>query len=209
MPINTRNAPPKDVPPSELWTRLTELPRPVSARHQFVARNNEVGEIVFWVLTAGELSQARMRADKETRASLDTEVRAGNLAYEEEYEQQKAYQVLALAARQPNDVIFPAFPRASEVRDKLTDDEITAALAAYNIFRRESAPVIDEMTQPEMEAWISVLKEGASRFPLAACSGANLTDLVMYLVSKLPPADSSTATSSAGSPPDESSTTSE
>ena len=198
----TRNGPPKDTDASDLWVRLTELPRPTSSKHKFRARNEDVGELVFRVLTAGELSQVRSKANAETKKTLDDpDAKAGNLAYEEEYEQQKAYQLLALAARQPDDPQFPTFPRPADVRTALTDDEISVGLVAYAQFRRESGPIIAELTPEEMEAWIKLLQEGGSRFPLARCSGEALIDLIMCLVSKLP--TSATGTSSAGSPQDE------
>jgi hypothetical protein len=199
-----RNGPPAKADPSELWIRLSELPRPTSARYKFRARNEEVGDIVFRVLTADELSHVRVRAQKEAEAQLGEGAKIGSLAYEEEYEQQKAYQLLALACRQPDDVQFPTWMRPQDVRLALTDDEIAVALLAYAQFRRTSGPVISELTPEEMEAWIKLLQEGAGRFPLARCSGEVLIDLIMYLVSKQAP--SATATSSAGSPPGEHST---
>lgn len=196
------NGPPKDAEPGELWLRLTELPRPVSGPHPFHARGTEVGKLVFRVLTAEELSFVRIEASRSTKAALGEDAKAGNLAYEEEYEQQKAYQLLQLACRQAEDRNFPAFPRPADVKAQLTDDEIAVALTAYAQFRRESGPMISMLTPAEMEAWIRILQEGASRFPLARLSGEALIDLIMYLVSKLGP--SATATSSPGSPQGES-----
>jgi hypothetical protein len=77
-------------------------------------------------------------------------------------------------------------------------------LSAYAIFRRESGPIISDITPEEMDAWVELLAKGASRAPLVRCSSEALTDLILYLVSKLKQA-SSTATSFAGSQPDVSS----
>ena len=198
------NGPAPATDASELWVKLTQLPRPVSAEHTLRARNEDVGAVVFWVLTAQELSSVRVEASKATKKLLGEDAPKGNLAYEEEYEEQKALHLLSLACRQPDDPRFPAFPKGELVRAQLTDDEITVALTAYAQFRRESGPIIAELTPDEMEAWIKLLVEGGSRFPLARCSGEVLIDLIMYLVSKLP--TSATDTSSAGSPLDDSST---
>jgi hypothetical protein len=198
----TNNGPPKDANPGAMWVTLTALPRPTSSPHKFRAKGRDVGEMVFWVLTAQELASVRVNADRETRLVLGQDARSGNLAYEEEYEQQKAYHLLQLAARQAEDFRFPAFPTAKLLRETLTDDEISVALIAYATFRQESGPIISELTVEEMEAWLKLLQEGASRFPLVHLSGAALRDLTMFLVQKL--GTSATATFSAGSPQGES-----
>lgn len=200
------NGPPPGAEPSDLWVKLTETPRPLSAEHGFHARGRELGKIRFRVLTARELASTRADANRETKKLLGDDAARGNLAYEEEYQQQLAYHLLNLAARQADAPEFPAFPRPADVQAELTDDEITEALQAYGAFRQETGPALSELTPDEMEAWLAVLAEGGSRFPLVRLSGAALTDLVMFLVSKLKEAGCSTATSSAGSPPAGSST---
>jgi hypothetical protein len=192
------------VPPSSeapvYWTKLTELPRPTSEEVTVRVRGVEIEKKVrFWVLTAKELSHARVNASRDTQKLLGEDAKVGNLAYEEEYQQQVAYQLLSLAARQADATGFPFFPRPVDVRDQLTDDEIAVLMVAYATFRRESGPILDEITPDEMEAWIKLLMEGGSRFPLARWSGPALTDLAMCLVSKLKAA-SATGTSSPGSP---------
>jgi hypothetical protein len=199
------NGPTKNDEPSELWVKLTELPRPLSEEMTFRARNEDVGTFKFWVLTAQELSTVRVEASRAAKKLFGDEAVKGNLAYEEEYEEQKALHLLALACRQPGDPRFPTFYSAGKARAELTDDEITSALMAYRDFRVRSGPMISELTPDEMEAWIKLLVEGGSRFPLAArLSGEALIDLTMFLVSKL--RTSATGTSSAGSPPAASST---
>jgi hypothetical protein len=205
-PQRATAGPAKGTDASELWVKLTELPRPVSQKFAFRAKGKDVGDLVFWVLTAGELSRAHAAANRSAKELLDDpEAKVGNLAYEEIYQDQKAIHLMAMVCRQPDDPRFPTFLSAADVRDNLTDDEIAVVLQAYGSFRRESGPIISELTPEEMEAWIQMLSEGASRFPLARLSGEAQTDLVMYLIGKVRTA-SSTATSSAGSPPDVSST---
>jgi hypothetical protein len=205
-PQRTGAGPAKNADASELWIKLTELPRPVSAKFAFRAKGKDVGDMVFWVLTAGELSRSHAAANRSAKELIDDpDAKVGNLAYEEIYQDQKAIHLMSLACRQPDDPRFPTFLSAEDVRNNLTDDEIAVALQAYGSFRRESGPIISETTPEEMEAWIQLLSEGASRFPLARASGEVQTDLVMYLIEKLKRA-SSTATSSAGSPPEGSST---
>jgi hypothetical protein len=190
---------------SELWIALSQLPRPVSPAHTLRAKGVEVGTLVFWVLTSDELAQTYVQAHKATRDAFGVDDAKGTIAYEEYYLEQKALHLIANACRQPEDVRFPVFPTAKDVRLHLTDDEAGVVLSAYNIFRRESGPILSEITPEVVDAWIEVLQEGASRLPLARCGGDAMTDLVMSLVLRLPRA-SLTATSSAGAPPDTSST---
>lgn len=189
---------------SELWIALSQLPRPVSQAHTLRAKGVEVGTLVFHVLTSDELAKTYVQAHQATRNAFGPDDAKGTIAYEEYYLEQKALHLIAKACRQPNDPRFPVFPTATDVREHLTDDEAGVVLSAYNIFRRESGPMLSEITPEALDAWIEVLKEGASRLPLARCSGEALMDLVMSLVLRQSTV-SSTATSSAGAPPDTSS----
>jgi hypothetical protein len=113
-----------------------------------------------------------------------------------------------MAARDPKDTRYPAFPSAERLRKKLTTDEISALVTSYGEFRRERGPYLTELSEPELEAWVKVLMEGASRVPLALLSGEALKDLIMYLGWRL--RGSPTGTFSAGlQPVDSSSVTSE
>jgi hypothetical protein len=194
----TGQAPPPDVNPSDVWSRFTQLPRPLSQPHVFRARGQEVGTLVFRVLTAGELTSVYVKAHAAADAQLGADAK-GSTAYEEVYLNEKGIELIQLACRQPDSPLMPVFVNTRDVRENLTDDEIGVLLAAYSIFRTESGPVLQDSTEVEMEAWISVLVKGASAAPLARCSGELVRDLLMYAVSKLRAA-SSTATSSAGSP---------
>ena len=185
---------------SKLWVKFTELPRPLSEPHVFKAKGVEIGTLVFRVLSSGELESVIMRAHSVVTEKLG-EGAKGTVAFEELYIEQKALELMVLACRQPDSPDFPVFMNAADVRN-LTDDEIAVVIAGYNIFRAESGPIISQIDGNELEAWFDLLAKEASRRPLVACSGAALSDLVMYLVSRLKAA-TSTATSSPGSPLDE------
>jgi hypothetical protein len=193
-------APPKEADPNEVWSRFSQLPRPLSAPHIFRARGVEVGTLVFRVLTAGELTSVYVKAHGATDAQLGADSK-GSTAYEEVYQNEKGIELIQLACRQPDSPLMPVFVNTKDVRENLTDDEIGVLLAAYSIFRTESGPILQESTPEEMEAWISLLEKGASAAPLAHCSSDHRTALLMFAVSKLR-AVSSTATSSAGSQPE-------
>lgn len=203
--MNQQSAgPPKGADPEKFVSILSELPRPLSDPFQLRVRGKDVGEVVLRVLTAGELTSARIEAGKQVKAALGEDAKVGSLAYEEEYEQQKSYQIVRLALRQASDPQFPALPRNADIQ-QLTDDEVTVVCRAYNGFRVESGPMISEMTVDEMEAWFELLSKGFDRLPLARFSGEALIDLIQFLVSKL--STSPTGTSSSGSPPAGASTT--
>lgn len=201
---NTGNGPPKNANESATWVKFTQLPRPLSEPHVFRARGKDVGTLVFRVLSSAEYAGALVAAHTKSGEMLGADAH-GTVAFEELYLEQKGVNLIALACRQPESPDFPTFLTADDVRQNLTDDEIAVLLAAYAIFRRESGPIISELTGEELEAWFELVMKGASRFPLVRCSGDALADLVMYLASKLR-AVTSTATSSPGSPPDASST---
>lgn len=190
--------PPPNADGSKLWIKLSALPRPVSKEHTLRAKGQDVGTLVFWVLTSGELSHTFIKAEEATAVAFRDPGAKGTVAYQEHYENQKALHLLQLCCRQPEEPRFPVFMNVKDVREHLTDDEASVVLAAYNIFRKESGPIISDLTPEAMDAWIDVLREGASRHPLAHCSLELLSDLLMYAVSKIPLPESSTATSSAG-----------
>jgi hypothetical protein len=178
--------PSKDGDPSDAWVRrIMEIPRPISTPHILRARGQEVGTVVFQVLSAQELLSSLVTAHQQTTSIIGDDAK-GSVAYEEVYADQKALALIQLAVRQPDSPVFPVFPTVKSVRDNLTDDEAGVLLAAYNIFRRESGPILSEIGDGEMDAWIAVLREGKSRIVLSRLTSEALTDIVMYAVSKIP-----------------------
>ena len=196
--------PPKDESPSELWARLSERPRPWT-EFQFPgvdAAGNAFPKCKLWILTEAEMHSCRANATRVAKAMIgDAKVGIGDIGYEEMYRNEMAVEMVALCVRVFDDPKFPAFPKAERVRQKLTTDEIAVLADAYTQFRVQSCPTLADLTPAEMEAWIVVLMEGASRAPLAALSGQAQSDLLMWCVEKIK--SLSTRTSSAGSPPSE------
>lgn len=186
--------PPKDVASSDLWRRLSERPRP-SKPFKLTCKDGFDFEIVLWVLTESELHFCRANAQKVAQEILGGEQKSGNLGYEEIFQNELIVQLVCLACRAAEDPQFPAFPSPKFARQKLTTDEFGVLASAYSEFRREAGPMLSELTAAEMEAWIRVLKDGASRVPLARLSSEAKSDLILHLVQTF-----STATGSAGSP---------
>lgn len=190
---------------SELWEKLSARPRPTKTIPFPVPPGEESpGELSLRILTEGELSRARASADIAAKEMLRGESRPGDLGYHEIYMDEVAVQIVFEAARNPANVEHPAFWSPKEIRQKLTTDEVTQVLRGYNEFRIERGPFISDLSEAELEAWVKVLMEGASRVPLARLSGEALIDLTLYLASILR-RGGSTAISSAASPPGDSS----
>jgi hypothetical protein len=188
------NGPPKGVEASELWSRLATRERP-STLIDFPGKESP-GQVAIRVLTVTELQQCRTNAEKEAKKLLGGETRAGDIGYEDVYRNEFVVQVVCLACRQVDDGgKFPAFPSPKHARDRLTEDDFAILWEAYGAWRRESGPILSEMTEPELEAWIRKLQEGGSRVPLATLSSAALQDAILLLIARLPtsPTDSGSA----------------
>lgn len=197
------SGPPPNVSPDDLWQALTERPRP-TCEFQFPgndANGNPLPKAKLWILYEAELHACRANASKVAKEMVGEAGRSGDIGYEEIYRNEMASQMSALCVRAHDNPTFVVFPSPKAVRQRLTTDEVALIASAYNQFRIESGPMVSDMTPAELEAWLKALQEGASRVPLARLSGEALTDLVMFLVSKIKTL--STGTGSAGSPPSE------
>jgi len=198
------NGPPKDADPTDLWQRLSTRPRPSKVVPFPVPPGEESpGDLALVVLTESEMMQVRANADAAAKEALRGDIKPGDLGYEDLYENEKAVQLVALAARKADDPTMLRFPSAKDLRKKLTTDEIGQIAADYTQFRLERGPFVSELTEPELEAWLKVLQEGASRVPFSRLRTEALIDLVMFLGSKV---TQLMASGSAGSPPEGSST---
>lgn len=192
--------PPNDVAPADLWIKLTERPRP-TCDFQMPGADKDGQPLPFcklWIMTEHELHLARAQADLYAKKVLLGENKVGDLGYADIYRNELFVQLVAAAARNPNNIIFPVFNSPKHAREKLTSDELTAFAEAYNIFRRHSGPLISDMTKDEMDAWIDVLMKGGSAVPLARLEFHAVTALLEHSVSLL--RNSLTDNGSAGSP---------
>lgn len=195
--------PPANVAPVDLWTRLTQTPRP---HKDFKFPRAGVDHSVrLVVLTEQELMSCRANADRFAKEQLKERQSFGdaNLGYGEIYKNECVVQLVCASCRDVNgqNIASRAFPNADMARAHLTSDEFAVLFNAYCDFQTESGPLISSMTPEEMDAWIDRLAEGASRVPLAQLSSVAKEDLLMHLVSKL--SKSPTDSTSPGSQPSE------
>ncbi len=206
------NPPPKSVEPATLFQRLIETPRPTTKikypRRKFDERGKPTGdlidvEVAIWVLTESELMRARASAEKFAKVQLDDPeiATSKHLGYEDIYRNACVVEVCCLAVRDPADTKLPMFANPDIARRYVTSDEWAALFEAYCLWQAESGPLVSDMDQATMDAWLKVLEEGASRLPLSRLSSGARDALLMHSVSR--PLGSRAGSGSPGSPPGE------
>lgn len=207
------SGPPKDVSPGDLWSKLTERPRP-TCDFQFPGKDKEGGPLPpckLRILTESELAACRANATKFAATMLSdpdpkaqkTAVDPSSVGYQELYYNELSVQLATLACRDATDPKFQIFANSNMARSALTTDEFGLLARSYALFRIDSGPLVSEMNEAECDAWIDRLMEGAARSPLSRLSLEALTDLIVRLVSKLK--NSPTGNTSPGAPQENSS----
>lgn len=197
--------PPENVDASELWLALTQLPRPhrvVPFPRKLPNSEETVGETAIWPLTQEEQMASNVEADRFTKRLLKDPQKKeeSNLGYEHTYANEVAVQVLYRACRNPKDLTKPAFPSASDMRAKMSTDEVGVLFSMYNTVQLEIGPIVAKMEKPEYEAWVLRLEEGGSAFPLDSLSWEQQRILLPFLASQL--VSCWMAMCSLGQPPD-------
>jgi len=201
--------PPKDKHPSVLWQKLLERPLP-SVVVPYPVRKGEQspGNVRIRLLSESEMMRVRANSELTAKEMLQGKSAVGDLGYEEIYRNESIIELLAIACRDVDMPELPVFPSAMHARAQLITDQFAVLATLYNELRRTAGPIVSDMTDEEMEAWIKVLTEGAEVGPLAFAqlSSEAKTDLILRLAARL--RTSPTGNGSAGSPPDGSSLTS-
>lgn len=197
------NQPPANVSPSELFRRLTEMPRPHTTfrypRKDPATRDLVEIEVAIWVLTESELQSARASAELyaqdllkgnpnklPTVAVVDGAAEAfrrGSVGYEEIYRNEMVVECVVRAVRDPKNLRLAFFPNAQLARKHCTSDEFAALFEAYCAWQAESGPLVGEMDPETQDAWIARLEEGGSGVPLALLSSVAQSRLLMRLIS--------------------------
>lgn len=190
------NGPPPNVSSIDLWTRLTQSPRPWRDV-TFPRRGVDIAVRVV-VLTERELMTCRADAEKYARGLTKDTTGQG---YREIYNNELVVQMICTAYRDPagDSLQSRAFPSPDLARSEFTSDEFTLLFNAYCDWQTESGPLISSMTKEDMDAYLDVLAEGASRDPLARLSSAARDELLMHSASER--RRSREANTSHGSPP--------
>lgn len=193
--------------PVDLWTKITELPRPSKiVDYPRTDKNGKpIGQLAIVVLTQEEQMACSARAEELTRRLLKEkqitaktdEARRG---YEDIYNNACAVEILFRACKKADDIAASLFPTPDAIRAKLSADEIGVLMNMYFTVQSELGPIVAYMSDEEQDALIRRLVEGGSAFPLDLLSPEALRALTFSLASRL--YASWTVTSSPGSPPE-------
>ena len=204
MSETSPKGPPKDVAPSELWTALTNIPRPwkvVDFPRVDPITGDPIGQVAIWVLTQEEQIAASAEADQVAKRICKDAQKNGeaNLGYEIVYGNEATVQVLYRACRDVKDLSRPAFPSASLLRKQLSVDEISVLAIHYMQVQGTIGPIIASMTAEEEKLWIGRLAEAGDVFPTGLLSSREQERLLLSMASQL--VSFWTGTSSPGSAP--------
>lgn len=198
--------PPDNIDASELWLALTQLPRPhklVDIPRCLPGTNISVGQVAMWPLSQEETMACNAEADRFTKKLMqDPQKREeANLGYQHTYANEVAVQILSRVCRDVNDLKKAAFPSPKQMRSTFTADEIGVMFSQYLTVQLELGPIVADMSEEEMEAWIRKIASGGSAFPFVSLSPDLQSRLVLYMAVQY--SNLQTAKSSAGSQPDE------
>lgn len=205
-----RPSTPQEASSSLLWALYTTLPIP----HEIVdfpvppsladKMPPDVARIAIVPLPLEEQMAAQSEADEYARRCMkDRPPKEGeaNLAFQSIYEKEVALRILYRVCRDPNDPTLQrkTFPGPKYMRLMLTPDQVS--ILTYNYIRAERmlSPIKSDMSEAEMDALITKLREGARSFPLDWIGSEALKDLVMHLALQTP--TSAMPSGSPGSPP--------
>ena len=190
---------------SDLWLALTALPRPhkiVPFPRNMPGTDTAVGEIALWPLSQEEQMAANAEADRFTKKLLKDPQQKdqANLGYHHTYSNEVAVQVLYRACRNPKNLEQPAFPSPTQMRQKLSTDEIGVLFNQYCTVASEIGPIVAYLSKEEREGLITRLADGGSMYPFDSLSWEQQRALVSFMASQL--IDCWTVMCLLGSPPD-------
>ena len=221
MVKNPNHNPPANIDPLDLWAQINTLPR----AHRVVPfpRNNAdglpIGNVAIVVLEGDEVTLSNINAEKYARDQYkkivgelpkNDEV---NEAYSKAFNARATREILYRSCKKAHecepdergvclvnhDKLSAFFP-TQEAIGRLTSDEQGVMMRHYMQTQAEVGPIVSNMSQDEMDAWIEVLGKGGSRAPLALLSLDQASGLLMYMASRM--CALPTGTSSHGTPPE-------
>lgn len=194
------SGPSKDIEPSELWLKLSSSERP----HKVIdfprkgLDGKPIASLAVQVLSHEEKTACDVAAEAFCRKHLK-EYKKDDLGYEAVYGDAYIVEILYRACRDANDPKRPAFPSPSHVRE-LPTEECAVLFRQCLIIQRELGPIVDLLTEEELEAWVDKLYEAGSTYPLGSLTSEQRDLLAMHMVYRLRPLP--TDNTFAGEPPE-------
>lgn len=182
------NGPPRDKGPSELLQILISRTRAPSVVIDFPRYDPATGEpvqkVMIRTLTLLEEDSALARGRRYAAAALQQ--KTSEEQPEELAHNAKLAEVIAIAARDPEDPAKPFFRYGvGELREFCTAEEIGTLARAYARLRDETHPRLRDLNKDDLEAWIDTIGEGVLGDPFSYFSHAKLATLCEYAVTSL------------------------
>jgi hypothetical protein len=170
---------------------------PPSQKIPFPRKNADgaaVCDVVVRVLTQSQIESCCANAEQHVRLLFKGKLEAAGIdeikavraeAWSEAYENAKLVELLFEACRDPDEPKRPLFSGPTEIRKLLTADECASLFQAYATIQEQNAPLISELSEAELEDWITTLAKGAAHAPLWLLAHGAQTQLLTYMASQL------------------------
>lgn len=185
--------PPKDVPASELFMKLLEMPRP-NEIFDFPRKDElgiPVGKVRMQTLTSIEHDRAREAAHKAVKARGYSVEELSAPTIKEVLGDAVAKELIAMAClternfgSEERPTYGRIFRNAADL-DALTSDEILILWNSYQLVQYKYGPIERNLDQEEFNAWVRRLGEGGAEFPLLRLALPQLVILAQSLGAKL------------------------
>lgn len=184
--------PPKTMSAEELWIEITSTPRP----HKLVdfprLVNGEVIQIAMVILTQEESFKINLEVEKYLRKHFKETYgelpKADELTpnYHTLFELRSTTEMLFSVCKDPTDPTLkkPFFKTKEEIFKHLTTDEAAVLVSEYLIIKSELGPILNSMSDEEVDAWIERLAEGGKSF-LAFMTSDTRNDLMISMACRL------------------------
>jgi hypothetical protein len=210
---------PTDITSEQLWAEITSAPRPhrlVPFPRKRAGSDEPICDVAMCVLTQAEVVAAAAAAERETRRLLRDDPKKGS-ERPELYATSKgasdlhnncaSVEILSRSARMANDITKPFFRAREDITRHLTVDEVGVMMGEYLMVQADLGPVIHDLSEEEVDAWIEKLTTGGKKFLLPFLSWGAVSTLITSLARRA--LSSPTANSSPTSQPDDGSQSSE
>lgn len=192
------SGPPTDIPPAEIWRKLTERPQPseIVDFPGYDLNGKPLGKVRIRVLLGDEQDRAKIAAHRyltETRKVRNDEL-SGEIM-RETLGDAVMRELLCMACTgaepfgqqaQGRAPVYPRiFQRGEDLAKTMSNADIATLFGSYLLIQEKYGPTERSIESPEeRDAWISRLVEGASRHPLVRLPLPALHDLVMSLAAR-------------------------
>lgn len=180
-----------ELPKKNLWQLLTSNERPIEIiEYPRYQNGKSIGNIALRTLTQEDILRIQEASIKEFNRRVKTkeiDVSPESVRGRQLQENIYALHYVFEATRDADNIKLPAFPTVEHLSKEVHPDEL--AVLTLNIARhqKELGPVINDMTEDEMNDWITKIQQAAERggYFLDSVLSEVQTKLLMYTVAQL------------------------